>query len=169
MTGDAVMGPLPPAQGSFWQRLVVAPIAAQLKQGITPEKIALTVALGIVLGVFPVLGAATALCALAGVLLRLNQPIIQLVNYFVYPLQIALLIPFYHAGQIVFRQPPIPLSITFLLDRFRADWWQFLQDFGRIALQGVALWCLLALPLVALLHFIVRGPLRVLARRTSGK
>ena len=62
--------------------------------GITPEKIALSVALGITLGVTPVLGSTSILCFLAAVVFRLNAPAIQLVNYFVYPLQFALLIPF---------------------------------------------------------------------------
>ncbi|MFP5305375.1 MAG: DUF2062 domain-containing protein, partial [Gammaproteobacteria bacterium] len=76
------------AFAGFWQRRVVAPIVAQLRQGITPEKIALTLALGAVLGIFPILGSTTLLCAVAGVWLRLNQPVIQIVNYFMYPLQI---------------------------------------------------------------------------------
>ena len=89
-------------RASWWQRRVVAPIVQQLRQGITPQKIALTLALGGVLGIFPILGATTLLCGIAGVWLRLNQPIIQLVNYLVYPLQIALLIPFYRAGFPIF-------------------------------------------------------------------
>src|SRR5258706_253132 len=84
---------------SFWQRRVVIPILNQLKQGITPEKIALTIALGALLSVFPILGATTLLCSLAAFALRLNQPIIQVINYLAYPLQIALLIPFYRAGE----------------------------------------------------------------------
>jgi hypothetical protein len=39
-----------------------------------------------VLGVFPAPGCPTLLCALAALVLRLNPPAIQLVNYFVYPL-----------------------------------------------------------------------------------
>jgi hypothetical protein len=49
----------------FFHRRVVAPIVALLTQGITPEKIALSLAFGIVLGIFPVLGSTTVLCAVA--------------------------------------------------------------------------------------------------------
>ena len=77
-------------QGFFYRRLIL-PILNLLRQGITPEKIALSIAFGIALGVFPVIGATTLLCAAAAIVLRLNLPAIQLVNYFVYPLQIALL------------------------------------------------------------------------------
>ena len=152
---------------SFWQRRIVTPIAAQLQQGITPEKIALTIALGFVLGTFPILGSTTLLCGIAALVFRLNQPIIQLVNYFTYPLQLALLIPFYRAGETLFGKAHIPLSIPLLFQRFGADAWQFLKDFGIIAVQGIVVWCILAPALVAALYFTMRPLLRRLARRTA--
>ena len=48
---------------SFWRERVVAMILSQLTQGFTPQKIALTIALGLDLAIFPILGATTALCA----------------------------------------------------------------------------------------------------------
>jgi uncharacterized protein (DUF2062 family) len=154
-----------PAAPSFWRRRVIAPIVAQLTQGVTPEKIALTVALGIALGVFPILGSSTALCAIAGVMIRLNQPIIQAVNYLVYPLQLVLLIPFYRAGEHLLGRAPIPLSITLLVDRFRADKGQFLTDFGMIGVGGILVWLIVAPIAIAGVYAATRGPLRKLARR----
>lgn len=148
------------ARPSFWQRRVVAPIVGQLRQGITAEKIALTIALGVVVGVFPILGSTTLLCGLAALWLRLNQPVIQLVNYFVYPLQLALLIPIYRAGEMLFHQPPTPLSIPLMFERFGADFWQFLRDYGMIAVHGIAVWCLLAPLVAAAIYFALRPVLR---------
>jgi uncharacterized protein (DUF2062 family) len=145
---------------SFWQRRVVGPIVAQLRQGITPEKIALTIALGLVLGIFPILGSTTLLCGLAALWLRLNQPVIQLVNYFAYPLQLALIIPIYRAGELLFRQPPTPLSIPLMFERFSADFWQFLRDYGMIAVHGIVVWLLLAPLAAAALYFALRPVLR---------
>src|SRR5271155_6084176 len=99
----------------FVYRRLVRPVLDLLRQGVTPEKIALSVALGVALGVFPVLGSTTALCALAALVLRLNLPAIQVVNYFVYPLQIGLLIPFFRAGEILFGAPHLPLSLAEIL------------------------------------------------------
>ena len=150
---------------SFWQRRIVAPIVAQLTQGVTPQKIALTIALGLMLGIFPILGSTTALCALAGIVLKLNQPIIQLVNYLGYPLQLALLIPFYRAGEHLLGRTPIPLSVPLLFDRFRADFWQFLRDFGMIAVGGILVWLIVA-PAGATAIYVITLPfLRKLARR----
>jgi uncharacterized protein (DUF2062 family) len=151
------MPPEMPPQ-SFWQRRVVAPIVAQLKQGITPQKIALTLALGGTLGIFPILGATTLMCAVVGVWLRLNQPIIQLVNYLVYPLQIVLLIPFYRAGEHLFGADPVPIvNLPDLIARFGADPWQFLIDYGLVGLYGIAVWCLVA-PVLALLAYALLKP-----------
>jgi uncharacterized protein (DUF2062 family) len=152
---------------SFWKRRVVGPILGQLRAGITPEKVALTIALGVVVGIFPILGSTTLLCTGTAFALRLNQPIIQLVNYFVYPLQIALLLVFYRAGESLFGQPHAMLSIAILLERFKSGAWQFLKDFGMIGLQGIAVWMLIAAPLAALLYLGLRAPLRALSRRVS--
>jgi len=65
-------------------RNILVPIVDLLRQGITPEKIALSVALGAVLGIFPVLGSTTLLCAAAAFILRLNMPPIQVVNFLIY-------------------------------------------------------------------------------------
>jgi uncharacterized protein (DUF2062 family) len=40
----------------FLYRKLVRPLVDLLRQGVSPEKIALSVALGVTLGVFPVLG-----------------------------------------------------------------------------------------------------------------
>lgn len=157
-------GPAAPRE-SFWRRRIVAPIVGQLRQGITPEKIALTIALGAVIGVFPILGSSTLLCALVAFALRLNQPVIQLVNYFAYPLQLVLLIPLLRAGER-FGAPHLALSIPQLAERFQAGAWQFILDFGLIALGGAAAWCVLAPVATAILYFGLRGPLRVLAARS---
>ncbi len=152
---------------SLWQRRIVDPIAAQLRQGITPEKVALTIALGMVLGVFPILGSTMLLCALAAAVFRLNQPIIHLVNYIAYPLQLILIIPIYRAGETLFQRDHVPLSIPLIFERFRADFGQFLLDFGLIAIHGIVVWCLLAPAVAALIYYATRPALRALAKRTA--
>ena len=154
------------AGGSLVQRRIVAPVLAQLKQGITPEKIALTAALGAVIAVFPILGSTTLLCGIAAWWLRLNQPIIQLVNYLCYPLQFLLLLPFYRAGEW-FGAPHVALSIPDLLARFEAGPTQFIADFGLVALGGVAAWMLAAPLAIAGLYFGLRPVLRGMLRRTA--
>ena len=153
------------ARASFWQRRVIAPILGQLRQGITPEKIALTIALGAALGIFPILGASTLLCAVAGIWLRLNQPVIQLTNYLAYPLQLMLLLPFYRSGETLFGQPHVPIfSVIELVDRFRSGPGKFFLDYGLVGVYGIAVWCLIAPLLIALLYHGLKPTLRGLAK-----
>jgi uncharacterized protein (DUF2062 family) len=96
----------------WFQRRIVAPILALLKQGITPDKLALSLAFGIGFGLFPVLGASTILCAAAALALRLNMPAIQLVNYALSPLQLLLIIPFVRVGEAVTGAAAFPITIS---------------------------------------------------------
>lgn len=151
----------PPA--SWWQRRVVAPIVAQLRQGTSPEKIALSIALGVVLGIFPILGATTLLCGVVAWRLRLNQPLIQLTNYLMYPVHLLMLLPFYRAGETLFQQPHVPIfSVDELAHRFIASPLAFLRDYSLVGLYGVVVWSLVALPLAVLLYVVLRPAVRSL-------
>lgn len=114
-----------------------------LSQGIAPHKIALSIALGMVLGVTPVIGISTLLCALAAVAFGINLPLIQVVNYLVYPLQLLLLIPFIQAGQWLFRQPLLPFSLMQLTGLFRESFWHTLGMLWEYMLHGLVAWSIL--------------------------
>lgn len=144
-------------RSGFIQKRILNPIVDLLKQGITPEKIALSLALGIVLGVFPVIGSTTLLCAAAAVVFKLNLPAIQLVNYLVYPLQIGLLIPFYRAGEILFGTEPLPLSVKEVLAMIEADVWGAIQFLWDTTLHAMAAWLLVA-PLISILLYALLKP-----------
>jgi len=96
---------------SFFKRRVVGPILELLRQGVTPEKIALSLAFGLGLGIIPILGVSTILCTAAAVAWRLNLPAIQLVNYLASPLQLLLIIPFVRLGEHMLGSPPQPLTL----------------------------------------------------------
>jgi uncharacterized protein (DUF2062 family) len=66
---------------------------------LTPEQIALVLSVGLVAGVFPMMGIPTVLCLLAAFGLRLNFAALQLVNNVSSPLQLALLLPLARAGR----------------------------------------------------------------------
>ena len=87
----------------FKKNYIKSVLAQALYQGLTPRKLALTCAFGVVLGLFPVFGVTTLLCFVAAFLFRLNIPIIQLVNYLIAPLQLILIIPFIQVGIYLFR------------------------------------------------------------------
>jgi hypothetical protein len=65
---------------------------------LTPQQVALLLSVGLVLGVFPIMGCPTVLCLLAAFVLRLNPVALQLVNNISSPLQLALLLPLARIG-----------------------------------------------------------------------
>jgi uncharacterized protein (DUF2062 family) len=139
---------------SFLQSKIVLPIIGLLKQGVSPEKIALALAFGIVLGIFPVIGATTVLCLLASLLFRLNPAGIQIVNWLVYPLQILLLIPFYQFGDWLFgASVPLSLSAQELVALFQTDFQAALKLLGDKTLQALAAWLLVFPPVLAVLYW----------------
>jgi uncharacterized protein (DUF2062 family) len=152
-------------------------IVTLLRQGLTPERIALCLALGVIIGCFPIsFGAATVLATIAAISLRLNLPAIQLANYAAAPLQIALFIPFMRIGEFLTRSKPLPLSIAQILALLKADLWgTVIQLWGSI-LHAVAGWLVtgpvfagllyaILLPLLRRVHFLPAEPLA--ARVTS--
>ena len=65
--------------------------ARWLRHGMSPRRLALTLALGFAIGCIPMVGVPTVLCAALAILFGLNQPAIQAANYAAMPLQIDLL------------------------------------------------------------------------------
>jgi uncharacterized protein (DUF2062 family) len=100
-----------PAQPGFLQRRLVRPLLALLRQGVTPEKLALSVALGTVISLIPVLGVSTILCAALAIALRLNMPSIQIVNYLLTPAQLLLIIPLLRFGEWLSGAARHPVTI----------------------------------------------------------
>src|ERR1700679_2208582 len=70
-----------------------------LRLGISPRRLALTLALGFAVGCIPVIGIPTVLCAGLALALRLNLPAIQTANYIAMPLQLILIVPFVRLGR----------------------------------------------------------------------
>lgn len=152
---------------SFRNRFTAARslVITQLKTGLTPEKLGWTLSAGIALGCFPVVGTTTLLCLLAGVAFRLNQPVLQLVNYLVYPVQLLLLVPFFALGTAWFGTGSFPFTTETLLDGFRSDFWGMLAGLGSALWQAVLVWLIL-IPAPALLAgYLFRFPIRSLTRR----
>lgn len=148
---------------SFWQRRLIAPLRAQLTQGVSPDKLALTFAIGTACSVLPFLGFTTILNVAVGLWLRLNQPILQVVNYLLGAAQLALILVYVRLGEFIWRAPPMPLSITQLLHEFKDSPWGFLQRFAWTGVHAATAW-LLSVPLiVGTIYFSLRPAMRRLA------
>ena len=92
-------------------RKIVEPLLALLGQGIAPDRLALCVAIGVVVGNIPILGVSTILCAAIALAFRLNLPAIQIVQAVMAPTQLLLMVPFVRLGEWILRVPPQPVSV----------------------------------------------------------
>jgi uncharacterized protein (DUF2062 family) len=100
-----------PGPVNFWRRRIRDPLLALLLQGMSPRRLALCVAIGIVVGNIPILGVSTLLCAAIALLFRLNLPAIQLAQWAMAPTQLLLIIPFVRLGEWLLRAPHQAVSV----------------------------------------------------------
>jgi uncharacterized protein (DUF2062 family) len=129
-----------------------------LRQGISPPRLALTLALGFAIGCIPVVGIPTVLCAALALALRLNLPAIQAANYAAMPLQLILILPFVRLGGWLFASAPRQaLSPHTLLHLSPAA---VLAQMGGFAGQALFAWLLLAAPAVVLITLTLTPMLR---------
>lgn len=141
----------------FFQRRLIVPLLALLKQGVTPRELALSVALGVVIGLVPVLGVSTPLCALAALALRLNMPAIQLVNYLLTPLQLLLIIPQLRLGEWLTRSPRFPITLEAGLSMLSQGVVSAIAFLSTTILHATIGWIVLA-PFAAFVLFKVLEP-----------
>jgi uncharacterized protein (DUF2062 family) len=148
----------------FWTQRVAEPVMALLRQGLTPEGLALSLAFGIAAGLFPVIGATTILGLLFGTVLRLNLPALQLANWLAYPLQLALILPLVRLGEWLAGAPPVTFSVAQILAGVSADPLGTLERYGMTGLHGILGW-IAVVPIVVLVLYRVLLPALHATRR----
>ena len=131
-------------------------LAGWLRMGISPRRLALTLALGFAIGCLPMVGIPTALCMLVAMALRLNVPVIQAANYAAMPLQLLLIVPFVRLGRWMFATGEQQSLERTLLHGFTM---QSLWASSNVAGQALGAWLVIAGPSVLLLTFALTAVL----------
>lgn len=86
---------------SRFQQLAKAKLLGWLSEGVSPWRLALTLALGFSIGLLPFTGVPTVICLGLALVLRLNLPAIQAANLIAWPAQLVALLPMVRLGQWV--------------------------------------------------------------------
>jgi uncharacterized protein (DUF2062 family) len=128
-----------------WLTNAQVQLAAWLRMGLSPERLALTLALGFAIGCLPLVGVPTALCAVVAVRFGLNAPVIQAANYAAMPLQLALILPLSRFGGWMLGHHAAMTS-TAGHGPLQAIWVT-----GSVASHALAAWLVIAGPMVLLL------------------
>jgi len=178
-TKAAILPPASVPKRTLWQRRIADPLVAQLTQGITPEKLAMTVAIGGACGLFPIFGLTTLLCFLVALILRLNQPIVQLLNQALWPLHVPAILLCVRFGEFLFGVPHQP---HFIREMYRLLAWkhalgfwdnvtafdsnlaEFFRQFAPTALHAIAAWALLTPLFILLCYYPLLPVMRAIDR-----
>jgi uncharacterized protein (DUF2062 family) len=135
------------------KRKFILPLIRLIKQGISVERLAVSLALGITIGLMPLYGLTTFLVGLVALSLRLNFIAMQIAHYIVTPFQLVLIVPFFKLGIIMIKASQVSFSIHQYIQLLRNDFWHALREFWLINLSAVGIWLIVAIPLFLGLYF----------------
>ncbi len=130
-------------------------IKSFFKQGTSPQALALSTTIGVMLGLFPVLGITTWLIPLIALRLRLNVALMLALSYLAWPLQILLIIPFLRLGEWIWEMPPFPLSLEKLQASFEASFLGAINEFWEANLCAAGGWLIVMVPVGLALYTIL--------------
>jgi len=148
-----------PAQG-FFQSRVVTPLIHLLRVGASPRRLAWSLAVGAVIGINPIVGSTTLVCLGVAFTARLNLIASQIANHLCFPIQLALVLVYLRAGEILFRTGPPPLAASDLLHLMRIHPWSTSHILWTWEWHAIVVWLLagtILTPLIAaVLHPLLR-------------
>jgi uncharacterized protein (DUF2062 family) len=133
--------------------------------GASPEKLAWSIAIGLLIGINPILGSTTVLCLVLAFVFRLNVAASQIGNHIVYPLQLILIIPFIHVGSRIFHTAPMSLSANELLHAAREHPLALSRQLWLWEWHAFLLWIIVAIVAIPLAELALTPILRRLLAR----
>jgi uncharacterized protein (DUF2062 family) len=154
-----------PIHHNWVYRRVALPILALLRMGASPEKLAWSIAIGLLIGINPILGSTTVLCLVLAFVFRLNVAASQIGNHIVYPLQLILIIPFIHVGSRIFHTAPMSLSAKELLHAAREHPLALSRQLWLWEWHAFLLWIIVAIVAIPLAELALTPILRRLLAR----
>ena len=167
---ETQLPPVAPSR-SWLRRRLLDPLLDLLRAGLSPEQLALTVGLGVAVGLVPAFGITTVLSAAVALRLRLNVAAMQLATHLMSFFQLALFIPFLRAGAVIMGQGDKVANLTVASLRqlvAREGWAAVGKLLWRAELGALLLWAVAMVPLVAVLYFVLRVVFRrVLVRQAA--
>jgi hypothetical protein len=156
-----------PIHHNWAYRRIVLPILALLRMGASPRKLAWSIAVGLLIGINPILGSTTVFCLAAAFVLRLNLAASQLANHIVYPLELLLVIPFIHIATHIFHTAPIPFSASQLVHAARKHPFDLIYQLWQWEWHAFILWIAVAAVVIPVIALVLTPLLRKLLVRVE--
>ncbi len=107
---------------------------------------------------FPVLGTTALLCLLVGIFIRLNQAIIQAINFGLTPVHLWFVYKAFQWGERIFGDSHTQFELRHMFRLLRDHPLQFIQDYDQTVYHAVFVWAVLA-PFWSLLIYYISLPI----------
>lgn len=144
---------------------VLRPLLRLLKRGVSPKRLAWSLAIAVVVGVNPFLGVTTVSMLLLAWAFGLNHVATQIGIHLVAPLQWLLFLPFIHAGIVLFRAHRLPISKGDILHLSHRHPLQLIHLLWQWEWHALVIWAVFAVLLAPVLAIQIRRMLVLSMRR----
>jgi uncharacterized protein (DUF2062 family) len=138
-----------------------------LRHGAQPERLAWSLALGVVVGVNPLLGSTTLVVLALAALFRLNIVASQVGNHAMYPVQLVLFPVFIKLGSVVFSTRKLPLQGKALWGAVKHHPWDTTRLLWSWEWHALVVWVVLAAMAFPLIAMGIRPVLEKMARKVK--
>jgi uncharacterized protein (DUF2062 family) len=155
---------VPESVREFLRCRILRPLLRQLRGGVTPRRLAWSLALGLVIGINPSVGLATLAVAMLAWAFGLNHVASQIGLHAVTPLHLLLFLPFIQLGVYLFHTSRLPLSRQ-QIEHLSHHPWRLFHDIWQWEWHALVVWGLVAAIAMPLLASYLRRTLVLLMRR----
>jgi uncharacterized protein (DUF2062 family) len=155
---------VPESIREFLRCRILRPLLRLLRGGVTPRRLAWSLALGIVLGINPSVGLTTILVVMTAWVFGLNQIASQIGAHSVAPIHLLLFIPFIELGVHLFHTRSLPLS-RHQLEHLSHHPWRLVRDIWQWEWHALIVWGFVAAIVMPVLAMYIRRALVLLMRR----
>ncbi len=150
---------------SLWQRWIVTPVVGLLKHGADPDRLAWSLALGIVIGINPLLGSTTLVVLALAAIFRLNLVASQVGNHSMYPMQLLLFPVFIKLGSMVFGTDRLPIHGKELYEAVKHHPWDTTKLLWTWEWHALIVWVVVAAVALPAIAMGIKPVLEKMARR----
>jgi uncharacterized protein (DUF2062 family) len=142
---------VPESIREFFRCRILRPLLRQLRGGVSPRRLAWSLALGMVIGIKPSVGMTTLLIVMLAWAFGLNQIASQIGSHAVAPIHLLLFIPFIELGVRLFHTRRLPLSRQ-QVEHLSHHPWRLIREIWQWEWHALIVWGLvaaIAMPLLA--------------------
>jgi uncharacterized protein (DUF2062 family) len=155
---------VPESIREFFRCRILRPLLRQLRGGVTPRRLAWSLALGMVIGINPSIGITTLLVVAIAWAFGLNQIASQIGSHAVTPIHLLLFVPFIELGVHLFHTSRLPLN-RHQIEHLSHHPWYLIRDIWQWEWHALIVWGLVAAIAMPVLAVYIRRGLVLLMRR----